>query len=237
MKMTHTPTPPFQLRTLYAPGTPPVPEVPSPWPDSDVDFRGWGSIGGRGRWPTNFKEHRQMMREILRGIGNSASTTKSMVVVGCEWLTKCLAEDRKRQPEAHNLLKTVVHGMKAVHGVGVEVALSGPEERIAGDFKVPMIGKGTTWDTDWNDSPPLPFISPIYGASAEHVGHLLARMTLAAGLKRGVVLWVQEPKGWRYTPAEHRAETFIWARAVCGHAAQHQAAMIAAMPAETEGAE
>jgi hypothetical protein len=237
--MTTQPTPPIAHRTLYAPGTPPIAEVPSPWPDADISFRGWGSINGRKKWPDLMRERETMMREMLAGLAKTrrVEPPTQTVVIGCEHRSRWLAEDKTRQPDIDNLLHLIVHAMRAVHGRAVEVAFSGAEDRIAGDFRTPMIGAGTQWDTAWKDAPPLPFISPIYGASAEHVGQLLARMTLAAGLRRGVVLWVQQPAKWTGTPAEHRAETFIWARAVCGHAAAHQAAMIAEMPAETEGAD
>lgn len=181
------------LRVLFAPGHPRLAGLKCPFPDSDILFLGWGSIGGPEQWPDDPKALSAAMRKVLAGVSNVRALKKheKVVVLGCERRNKWIDENASRWHPVQIMLDAIAMGMKAVHGDAIPFTFSGPEEQF-GELDAPMIGPPTQyverWDT-WRRC--LPFLSPIYGATVDHAASIVTRLALGPGLPHGVCLWVQ----------------------------------------------
>jgi len=174
--------------------------VPSPFPISPMTFAGWGSIIGPDKWTNDFGAMQPHIRETIRGCSRLAPVPASYgprrLVIGCEKRTQWLKADRLIDARTiDNTLVAIYHALKAINGPDCELAFSGPEDAIVGDFTTPMLGphhSAAIWPRLWDHRMPMPFIAPRYGATAAHTANVLRFIADNSGLSRGVILWMQE---------------------------------------------
>jgi hypothetical protein len=167
--------------------------VPNPFPVAPVTFVGWGGIRGMDSWSEDPALQRMRTRDTLLGVSRIAALLHGhRLVIGCERRTAWLKDHPERSKPIDTLLHAIYWGMKAVHGADTEVAFSGPEDAIVGDFTTPMLNGRAEWNAAWTNRHPMPFTSPRYGATPLGVAANLWSIAMTTGLSRGVVLWMQE---------------------------------------------